>query len=896
MKLLSSVRTLLSFVFRRARVEHEMEEELRSHVQLRADDLERSGLTHAEAERQARVEFGGYQRYKEECREALGTRLLGELIADVRYGLRQLRRNPGFTAVAVITLALGIGANTAIFSLVEAALFPPFTVNNPNRLAGVYTSGPDGTGYSSTSYPDYVYYRDHNRVFSGLMAYVHTGLRWTHGDQTTFPWAAVVSGNYFNVLGVKPFIGRTFRPEEDSVGGASAVAVVGYQFWRRQLASNANVVGTALVLNGRTFTIVGVVPNNFVGVDLAWGGIPDIWVPMSMQSVVLPSPVNFDLLHSRQARFLLVMGRLKPRVSLEQAKTNMKVAARQLAETYPVTDKGRTARVLTANESRMWPGWRESVVQVLLLLGVAVGFVLLIACANIANLLLARAVSRQRETAVRLALGGSRRRVILQLLTESVLLSILGATAGLLFARLLVEIIPSFEMTSHMHMNLNLRLDYRVFIFTLILSLITALIFGLVPAFKASNINLSQSLKEGSHRSSAGANGRGLRDAIVAIEMAFAFLSLIGGGLFVRSLLHLESANPGFEPDNILAVTASLSPRQYSPAQGSRFYAHLLDRVSSLPGIRTACLAGFRPLTTLRTTRHITLEGQEEQNLDAGIAIQADDVSPGYFKTLGIPILRGRDFTAEDNAQAPLVAIVNKSMAESIWPRQNPIGKLLKLRGESAYRQVIGVVADIKYHTVWEGAERYMYLPLAQKYVPELSLLVRTKGSPMGFLPEVRRAAGTLDKTVPLFGAETLEEQVNHSLSQPRMMAMLLTLFGVVALVLALVGIYGVVSYSVTERTHEIGIRMALGAQRADVLKLVVGRGMGLALVGVGAGIVAALGLIRLMASLLYGVKPTDLFTFVAVSLVLTGVSALACYIPARRAAKVDPMESLRYE
>ncbi len=821
---------------------------------------------------------------------------MSALIQDLKFGLRQLHRNPGFTAVAILTLALGIGASTAIFSLVEAALFPSFTVSNPSRLAGVYTSGPNGTGYSPTSYPDYIYYRDHNQVFSSLMAYAHISVRWTHGDQTAFLPAAIASSNYFTVLGVEPFMGRTFLPKEDSAIGGSAVAVVSYQFWAGQLASDPKIIGKTLTLNGHPFTIVGVAPRNFSGVDLAWGSMPDIWVPMSMQAVALPTNGGLDPLQNREATFLLVMGRLKPQMSLEDARVDMEVAARQLAEAYPVDDKGRTAFVLTANESRMWPGWRNSVVQVLLLLGVAVGFVLLIACANVANLLLARATARQRETAVRLALGGSRGRVVRQLLTESLLLSTMGAAAGLLFVRLLIGIIPSFELTYRMHMNLNLKVDCRVFIFALLLSSVTALIFGLIPAFKASDIDLSHSLKEGSHRSSATISGRGMRDAIIAIEVVLAFLSLIGGGLFIHSLLHLESADPGFRPDNVLAASVALLPGQYSPTQGSQFYAQLLDRVSNIPGIHSACLTQLRPLTTILDVRQIVLEGQEEQNAESGITIQTDIVSPGYFRTLGIPPLRGRDFTPQDDAQAPQVAIVNKTMAESLWPRQDPIGKRFKIQGENVYWQVVGVVADIKYHTVWEGPVSYMYLPVAQVYVPEMTLFARTKGNPMGYLPQVQQAVGALDKTVPVFGVETLEEQVKQSLSQPQMMATLLTLFGTIALVLALIGIYGVISYSVAGRTHEIGIRIALGAQKRDVLRLVLGQGLTLALIGVGIGIVAALGLTRLTTSLLYGVKPGDPLTFVVVSGVLIAVALLASYIPARRATKVDPMVALRYE
>ncbi|HTV55791.1 MAG TPA: ABC transporter permease, partial [Terriglobia bacterium] len=474
------------------------------------------------------------------------------LLQAVRYSFRQALRNPRFTALVLVILVLGIGADTAIFSLAEAALFPPFPVRDPGRLVGVYTSGPKGKGYSSTSYPDYVYYRDHNQLFSGLTAYLDLPLRWTHEDQTSFPWAAMVSSNYFAVLGVRPIIGRTFLSTIDRVGSQSAAAVVSDQFWRRQLASDPNVIGRHLVLNGHVFTVAGVLPKSFEGVDLAWGGIPEIWIPVAMEAVVLPNRGTLNVLRSREAREFLVMGRLKQGVSMEGARAEMKVAARQLAQAYPVADKGRTAFVLTANESRMWPGWRESVIQALLLLGSAVGFVLLVACANVANLLLTRAVARQREIAVRLAIGSSRARVIAQLLTESLLLAIMGALGGLLFADLLVTVAPPFELSPQMHMNLNLRIDYRVFLYTLLLSLIVTIVFGLIPAFSASQVNLTQALKEASGQSSTRIGGRRVRRGIVIVELAFAFLCLLGGGLFVRSLLHLENSDLGFDPHNVL--------------------------------------------------------------------------------------------------------------------------------------------------------------------------------------------------------------------------------------------------------------------------------------------------------------------------------------------------------
>jgi putative ABC transport system permease protein len=822
--------------------------------------------------------------------------LVESFLQAARYGFRHVCRSPGFTAVAAAILALGIGANTAIYSLVEAALFPPFPVSDPGHLVGVYSSGPDGTGYSSISYPDYIYFRDHNTIFSGLMAYANIRLRWTRGDQTTLPWAGIVTSNYFRVLGVRPIIGRTFLPGQDDAGEASAVAMVSYRFWKREMASQRNVVGETLTLNDHPFVIVGVLPKDFEGVALAWGGIPDVWIPMSMQPIALPSTSKFNLLESREARAFLAMGRLKRGVSLAQAKAAMGVMAGQLEETYPVADKGRTAFVLPAREARMWPGWRESVVQVLYLLTAAVGFVLLVACANVANLLLTRAVTREREMALRLALGSSREGVLLQLFVESTFLAVFGAAGGLILAELLIRISPSPQLSYHMHMNMNLHLDYRVFVATLLLSLITAFIFAILPAFRASRVNLVQALKEGRHHPSGRTSSGALRNSIITVEVAFAFLSLMGGGLFVRSLLHLERQGTGFNADNVLAVTMSLPPTQYSPSQSSRFYAQLADSISGSQDVDSACLAEFRPLDTLRRTRQILPQGLAEHAARAGIAVQTDDVSPGFFQTLHIPLLRGRDFNQRDEGQAPLVVIVNQTLAERVWPHENAIGKWIKVRGESNPYQVIGVSANIKYHTVWEAPEPYIYFALAQQYDPEVSLLVRTKGSPMSFLPKVQEEMGALDKAIPLFDVETLGEQVRSSLSQPREIATLLTLFGAIALLLATAGIYAVVAYSVRQRTHEIGIRMALGARKSDVVSMIIAEGFRLALIGVIIGIATASVSARLLSSLLYGVQPTDLPTFIVVSLLLIGVALLASYVASRRATKVDPMVALRYE
>jgi len=813
-----------------------------------------------------------------------------------RHAVRHAWRRPGFTAFVATILGLGIGANTAIYSLVEAALFPPFAVHDPARLVGVYTSGVNGAGYSSVSYPDYTYFRDHNTVYSDMMAYANIRLRWTKGDKTTFPWATIVTSNYFSVLGVHPVVGRVFSPELDDARTASAVAVVSNEFWKRQLASRPNLAGEVLILNDHPFVIIGVLPKNFEGVDLAWGGVPDIWVPMSMQPVALPNTARMNILESREARAFLVMGRLKEDVGLMQAGAETRLMARQLEQSYPVADKGRSAFVLPADEARMWPGWRESVVHVLLLLVTAVGFVLLLSCANVANLLLTRAVAREREIALQLALGSSRERIVSQLLLEGVVLAFIGAAMGLLFGGLLIRILPASQLSPQMHMNLALRLDYRVFLVTLLLSLLTAFIFALLPAFTASQVDLTEALKGGRNATSGRTRGGRIRRTIITFEVVFAFFSLVGAGLFVRSLLHLEREKTGFDPRNILAATMFLTPQRYSPALSSQFYAQLLNNVSRSQGIDAVCISEFRPLETLRRTRQILSLGHQGGASDTGLAVQSDDISPGCFRTLQVPMLRGRDFTQEDNSEAPPVAIISQTLARHLWPHEDPVGKELKLQGDDKPYQVIGVVADIKYHTVWEPPQPYMYLPLAQQYDPEVNLLIRTAGSPLDFLPKVREQIGILDQTVPLFDIEPLNEQVVDSLSQPRVITRILTLFGFLALLLATAGIYSVVAYSVKQRTHEIGIRMALGARKYDILRMVIAEGFRLTLIGVAIGVASALASARLLSSVLYGVQPTDLLTFGVVSLLLIAIAVLASYVASRRATNVDPTVALRYE
>ncbi len=817
------------------------------------------------------------------------------LLQDLRYGLRILARNPTFTIVAVLALALGIGVNAALFSVVEATLFPPLAVAQPGSLASIYTIGFHGGEYRSTSYPDYIYYRDRARAFSGIAAYSRIRLRWTQSDHTEFPWAEIVSDNYFAVLGVKPFMGQTILPEGNPMSGGNLVAVVSYPFWQRRLASDPNVVGKTLTLNGTIVTIVGVSPPDFEGVDIAWGDVPQLWVPLAAQAQIITA--GGDLLHNQDVGWLLLVARLRSGVRFREAGTEVKVLARQLAQEYGGTHTDNAAVLLPLHQARFWPGWRDSILHVFWLLAVSAGSVLLIACANVASLQLARANTRRQEIGIRMAVGASRAGLIRQLLTESALLSFLGTGLGLVLVLGIVKLMPIVRLPFQNQMALHLHLDLQVLGFTLLLSLFTTFTFGLVPAITAARSKLSEFITGGAQHFSS-LPGFTLHNLIVIGEVMLAFLCLIGAGLSFRSLRRIESNDFGFHPDNVLAVTMNLKTGGYSEETGTRFYVQLLDGVSRLSGVRSACLTSFPPLSLLRREEAVIIEGQEEEHGDlrSDRIIEVDSVSPGYFQTLQIPILRGRDFTNEDTAVASGVAIINRTMAEHLWPRQVPIGKRIQVRGESAYRQIVGVVDATKSHTLWQEPGPYLYLPMTQSYSTELTLLVRTIGDPMSFLHEIQRQVAMLDKEVPTYNIEPLEHQVKRSLAQPRMIADSLLVFAAVALLLAAGGIYGVISYWVSRRTREIGIRMALGASPRDVLKRVTRQGMVLVLTGVAVGMATAIVLMRFLSSLLYGVRPTDPVTFSLASFALVVIALVVTYIPARRAAKTDPAVVLRLE
>jgi predicted permease len=875
-------------IFGKSRRDRELSAELDSHLQLHIDDNLRAGMTPQEARRRAIIKLGGIESTKESYRDRRSIPIIETTLQDVRFGAHMLFKNPGFTAVALLSLMLGIGVNTALFTLVEAVLFPPFPVAQPNNLVNIYPSSVANGGYRSTSYPDYAYFRDHTHTLSEIAAYSRLSPSWTHDDQTELLPIEVISDNYFSVLGVKVILGNTFRSNGLLSSGQDPSAVISYRFWHQRFGSDSNIIGKTIILNGSSFTIVGVAPPMFEGVDISWGAQPELWVPLSMQTAV--TSTHTDLLTKPNAAWLLVIGRLRPDMQLKQAESEIKVLTQQLDQLRGGKYSDRTAIVIPTSGARFWPGDHNSVVQVLWLLAVATGFVLMIACANVANLLLARTAGRKREIGIRIALGASRARLIRQFLIESTLLSLIGSVMGLLLAIWIIKLVATFRSPFGIQLALDLRLDMRVLAVTFLLSFASALIFGLVPAISAARLSPKESMTAG-EQNAFGFRGFRVRNFMVIAEVALAFSCLIGAGLSFRSLRKVEASDLGFDANRVLAVTMSLNTRVYGTKEGTHFYSQLLESVSKVSGVRSVGITSFPPMGVTRGEERVLADDETEQD---GRVIEGDSVSPGYFQTLGISILRGRTFRAEDDAVAPEVAIINRTMADRIWPQQDPIGKRIKIHGEDAYREVIGVVENTKLHTAWETPQPYFYRPFTQSYSVEYTLMVRGESDPLDYLPGIRHQISLLDKNVPTYDVEPLSEQIEKSLSQPRLIATSLLALTGIALLLAASGIYGVMSYAVSLQVREFGIRMALGAVPRNILKLVVVRALLLVGAGMGLGMLTVIVMDKFLSGFLYGIRSTDPASLFAASSVLVITALFATYAPARRATKIDPLVALK--
>ena len=808
---------------------------------------------------------------------------MSTLLHDIRFAFRVLAKSPGFTLIAVLTLALGIGANTAIFSVVNGVLLRPLPFRDPSRLVLIAEKSPFPV--ISTSFENFSDWRDQSASFERMQAVRSAAITLTGAGDPERLNVQMATAGVFEMLGINAQLGRTFLTEEDRAGG-TPVVLLSYALWQRRFGGSRDILGKPINLDTRPYTVVGVLPAGFQILQPA-----DVWVPFAPWAATLPDDRNWH-------PGIIALGRLKPGVTQEQANTEMIGITKRLEQQYPDYNTGTTASVI---------GLQDQIVQnsrpaLLLLLG-AVSFVLLIACVNVANLLLARAAARGREVAIRTAMGAGRSRVVRQLLTESVLLSVLGGGFGMLLAW--ASLGPLLKLASgSVPQGVNIGLDPWVLLFTGLVSLITGLLFGIVPALRTARLDLRETLNEGTRGSTGGPHQHRVRAALVAIEMALAMLLLIGSGLLLRSFVRMQEVPPGFQPDHLLVADLPVSPTAYAkPEQRFEFFDRLVESAKTLPGVRSAAAASFLPVSGGGSIIHFNITGRPPKSPKEFIAAGYRTITPNYLETLGVPLLQGRLFTAADNERAPAVVIINASMARVFFPSENPLGKHLQLGAlpdqQIPMMEIVGVVGDVR-PGLGLDPQSEMYLPYRQADVVlpvfQLSVVLRTAGDPLTETSALRAALSQIDPNQPLVRVRTMEENMAGTVAQPRFRAWLIGIFAALALVLAAVGVYGVMSYTVTQRTIEIGVRVSMGAQPRDVFRSIVGEGLRLALVGVGVGLLASLALTRLIRSFLYDTSAYDPVTFIGVSVLLTLIAAAASFFPARRATQVDPLVALRYE
>jgi putative ABC transport system permease protein len=873
--MLNKLKTRLRALLRKSEMERELDEELRYHIEQQTELNVRLGMNPEEARRAAHKAFGGVEQAKEWSRDARGVRWLENFWQDIRFGTRMLLNKPGFTLIAVITLALGVGANSVIFSFFNGILLRPLPFQQPEQLVLLdEITSKRGAASLGVSFPNYLDWRAQNQVFSDLGGYQDITFTLTGvGDAEELP-GAMASDRLFELLGVAPQLGRTFTPEENQPAHHHVV-ILSHGLWRRRFGGDPKIVGGTITFVNRAWVVVGVMPPGF-----KFPAAAEFWIPLAH------GPSWPRSMHGMGA-----IARLKQGVTREQAQSGMSLIARRLAEQYPASNDGLDVSV-TLLRDHLVKDYRRGL---WILLG-AVGSVLLIASANVANLLLARATARRREVAIRAALGAGRFRIIRQMLCESLLLGALGGVAGMSLAWLGVDLLLA-ALPSELPFWMKFNVDGRVLAFTLAVSLLTSLIFGAAPAWQAARIDLIEALKDGG-RSVVGGSRNGLRRFLVVAQVALALILLAGAGLMMRSFLRLKQVRLGFNPENVLTM------RVNTPGDGYRggvapFYQQLVERVNSLPGVEVAGAIIPLPLSGVDEWwgNFLTVEGTAELSFTHSPKINLGIITPNYFRAMEIPLFAGRAFTDADTRDAPLVAIIDERLAQEYWPNENPLGKRIRTglpARDNNWRSIVGVVGTVQHERLDAATRKMVYVPSLQHPTGFQTLVVRSLAPRESLIAAVRNVVKEMDPNLPITHVAMMREVIAESIWQPRLYAILFAVFAVVALTLAAVGIYGVMSYTVAARTHEIGIRMALGAERRHTLKLVVGQGMVLALGGVGIGVAGALLLTRLMRTLLFGVSATDPLTFAGVSLLLFGVALLACYLPARKAAQVDPLVALR--
>jgi predicted permease len=881
MRWLTEMGRRLRMLFRREQFDRDLQDEMRLHMELRQQEHVDRSLPAEDARSAARRTFGNATLLREVSGDAWGWSWLDQLAQDLRYGARGMWRTPAFTAVAVMALALGIGASTAIFSVVNAVLLRPLAYKDSDRLVTILHHGSDPVAAAN-----YIDWRDQSHSFEAVGAAEYWSPNLTGSDPPEHLYGLKLAQSLMPMLGVEPLLGRLFIAGEDQKGAEHEV-VLSYRLWQRRFASDRNVLGKAVTLNGEAYTVIGVMPREFKFAPF-WATHAELWVPLAFG----------ENIHNRGGNSLRIFARLKPGVELKQARAEMGTITARLERQYPGTNRDVVVTPLKENVV----GKIET--PLLVLLG-AVGFVLLIACANVAHMLLARAAARQREIAVRAALGARRGRVVRQFLTESLLLAAMGAAGGFLLAlggtHALVALSPA-----NIPQVETVTMDARIIIFMLGVTLLTSMAFGLAPAMQASVVNPTDALKEGGRGGSDGIRRNRLRSFLVASEFALALMLLIGAGLMIRSFLALQSIDPGFNPHHVLSMVVSVAgSKEAELNRRGIFYRQLLDRVRTLPGVESVGGINHLPLAGDIWGWSFTIEGRPKPRPGESPMAVYRVAMPGYFRTMRLPLVRGRDIAATDDTSAEGVVIINERAAASYWPGEDPIGKRITFDDKPTWLTVIGVAKNAKQND-WAAPpypEAYLaalqnrdFLGEAGSHIAYITLVVRTAGDPGAQANAVKNTVWSFDRNLPVSEVLTMDAVVADANAQPRFEMLLLAVFAAVALALAAVGIYGVMSYSVSRRTHEIGIRLSLGASRADVLRLVVRQGMVLALAGSVAGLVGALLLSRLMTNMLYGVRPTDPIIFAGVAMVLGLVALVATYVPARRATRIDPMVALRYE
>ena len=816
---------------------------------------------------------------------------MDSLIKDIRYAVRGLIKRPGFVAIAVITLALGIGANTAIFSLVNTVLLRSLPVERPGEIVSVAIRGKDDS-MSAFSYPNYKDFRDRNETLSGLLVYRFVPLSLSRGGVNERIWGYEVSGNYFDVLNVKAIQGRTFLPEEDKTKLSHPVIVVSYDCWQRRFGGDASLVGKDVLINNHQFKVIGIAPEGFKGTEFVYS--PEMWLPASMMGWAEPGA---DWIDDRNTKNFFAIGRLKSGVNARQAEASLNLLSQQLAREFPDSNEGQSIKI--GPPGFILPEFRGAVVSFTWVMMAAVGLVLLVTCTNLAGLMLARATDRRKEIAIRLAMGANRLRLIRQLLTESILLSFAGGAAGLLLALWIVKVLLALKPPIDFPIALDVDIDWRVLLFSLVVSITAGAVFGLAPALQSTRPGLLRALKDTAAQ--GGAVKTRLRSVLVVAQISISLMVLIAAGLVIRTLQQLQTMHPGFETQNALTMSFDLGLQGYDEARAQQFYHQLAERVQSLPGVESAAVTSYIPLSLNFNSRNIFIEGKPAERGENVPLSMNGSAGPGYFKTMGTAILQGREFNEQDLEKSEQVAVVNETFVRRLLPElQNPaeaVGKRFSFHDAGGpFIRIVGVAQPGKYFNIAEDPRSFVWTPMTQDYQSSGILVVRGKGNPEGLIGPVRSQVQSLDPNLPLYDVKTFTEHMKFALFPAKVAATVLGVFGLVALMLAAIGVYGITSYAVAQRTHEIGVRLALGAQLSDVLRLVLGHGLKLTIIGAVLGLFGAFLATRAITSVLYGVSATDPLTFGFVSLLLIGVALVACYVPARRATKVEPLTALRNE